>query len=339
MPKQKRVLYCSDARHYYLFAMEPPMSDADAWRCVDDVAATSVDTFVYMVERGDGLFYPSKVGGQFGSDIQPFEQAAYWRAWHNMKSLEARGLDPLTVLVDRAHEKGLDFVASVRLSSYLGLKKQQVADGSFALSPDSEVTGPSQLEGNLAQKSVRDHVTAVFRELITDYHVDGIEMDWAAAPGGMPAPLRADQLEEFGPVLTDWVAELSALAKDAGVILGARIFPTEAQCQEQGFAVREWIQRGLLDYVSPMMYGYFVQDPNLPLGWVVDACIDTECSVYGWIQPFLQDFSGHGGAQDQYPLEMRLIYCPLICVGFSVLICPCLSAKFTDCVVKQVSHS
>ena len=61
MPKQKRVLYCSDARHYYLFAMEPPMSDADAWRCVDDVAATSVDTFVYMVERGDGLFYPSKV--------------------------------------------------------------------------------------------------------------------------------------------------------------------------------------------------------------------------------------------------------------------------------------
>ena len=48
----------------------------------------------------------------------------------------------------------------------------------------------------------------MFRELITDYHVDGIEMDWAAAPGGMPAPLRADQLEEFGPVLTDWVAEL-----------------------------------------------------------------------------------------------------------------------------------
>ena len=44
---------------------------------------------------------PSEVGGQFGSDIQPFEQVAYWRAWHNMKSLEQRGLDPLRVLVDR----------------------------------------------------------------------------------------------------------------------------------------------------------------------------------------------------------------------------------------------
>ena len=23
----------------------------------------------------------------FGADIQPFEQAAYWRTWHNMQSL------------------------------------------------------------------------------------------------------------------------------------------------------------------------------------------------------------------------------------------------------------
>ena len=102
------------------------MALEDAWRPIDDVAGTNVDTFVYMVERGDGLFCelqqgdpqthiipppplkvaaalsdPSEVGGQFGSDIQPFEQVAYWRAWHNMKSLEQRGLDPLRVLVDR----------------------------------------------------------------------------------------------------------------------------------------------------------------------------------------------------------------------------------------------
>ena len=36
--------------------MEPPMALEDAWRPIDDVAGTNVDTFVYMVERGDGLF-------------------------------------------------------------------------------------------------------------------------------------------------------------------------------------------------------------------------------------------------------------------------------------------
>ena len=106
MPKQSRVIYANDARHYCaaapsclslnrlpfvclslmwlsvwgagvvgdwwlgrrpctwggglessdLFAMEPPMTLEDAWRPIDDVAGTNVDTFVYMVERGDGLF-------------------------------------------------------------------------------------------------------------------------------------------------------------------------------------------------------------------------------------------------------------------------------------------
>ena len=32
------------------------MTLVDAWRPIDDVAGTNVDTFVYMVERGDGLF-------------------------------------------------------------------------------------------------------------------------------------------------------------------------------------------------------------------------------------------------------------------------------------------
>ena len=115
--RRRRTIYFNDARHYYLFVFEPPMSLEDAWRPVDEVAGTSVDTFSYGVERGDGLFYPSKVGMRFGADIQPFEQAAYWRLWHNMQSLIDRGLDPLTVLIDRAHEKGMEFFASLRLDA------------------------------------------------------------------------------------------------------------------------------------------------------------------------------------------------------------------------------
>ena len=74
--RQQRTIYFNDARHYYLFAFEPPMALEDAWVPIDEVAGTGVDTFAYGVERGDGLFYPSRVGMMFGSDIQPFEQAA-----------------------------------------------------------------------------------------------------------------------------------------------------------------------------------------------------------------------------------------------------------------------
>ena len=82
--RRRRTIYFNDARHYYLFVFEPPMTLEEAWRPIDEAAGTAVDTFAYGVERGDGLFYPSKVGMRFGEDIQPFRFAGYWRVWHNM---------------------------------------------------------------------------------------------------------------------------------------------------------------------------------------------------------------------------------------------------------------
>ena len=61
--RRKRTLYYNDARHYYLYVFEPPMAIEDAWVPIDEVAGTAVDTFVYGVERGDGLFYPW-IGGR-----------------------------------------------------------------------------------------------------------------------------------------------------------------------------------------------------------------------------------------------------------------------------------
>src|SRR5579872_4080341 len=119
--RKKRIIYFNDARHYYLFVFEPPMKLEDAWHPVDEAAGTTVNTFIYGVERGDGLFYPSKIGMRFGADIRPFEMAAYWRVWENMQSLIDRGLDPLKVLIDRAHAKGMDFFASLRMSAYGGM--------------------------------------------------------------------------------------------------------------------------------------------------------------------------------------------------------------------------
>ncbi|MDP7634221.1 MAG: hypothetical protein QF402_14850, partial [Candidatus Latescibacteria bacterium] len=117
--KRARSIYFNDARHYYLFVHEPPMRLEDAWGPVDEVAGTGVDTFVYGVSRDDGLFYPSRVGKRFGEG-EDLIQAAYWRVWHNMQSLIDGGLDPLTVLIDRAHEKGMEFIASQRMGAFPG---------------------------------------------------------------------------------------------------------------------------------------------------------------------------------------------------------------------------
>ena len=67
------------------------------------MAGTGVTTFVYMVARSDGLFYPSNAGQRWprpAAEPEPYAMAAYWRISSNMRSLEQRGLDPLQILID-----------------------------------------------------------------------------------------------------------------------------------------------------------------------------------------------------------------------------------------------
>ena len=289
--RRKRIGYINDARHYYLFAFEPPMDLRDAWRPVDDVAGTNVDTLIYMVERGDGLFYPSKVGRRFGEDLQPFDSTAYYRAWCNMQSLIDRGLDPLTVLIDRAHEKQMQFIASLRMTSYLGL------DASLKV-PDGR---------GLAHEEVRAHQFAVLRELACDYATDGVELDFALAPGGGPLPLRAEDVAEYTPVLTEWVRDISAMVhnRPGGGTVGVRIYPTEAINARMGYDVRTWIAEGLVDYVVPMMYIYFNLDADMPIDWVVEAAHESDTAVYGMLQPYVKD-EAVGSAERIYPTAAQM---------------------------------
>jgi len=286
--RRRRTIYFNDARHYYLFVFEPPMTLEDAWRPIDEAAGTAVDTFAYGVERGDGLFYPSKVGMRFkyGGDDTEFGLSAYWRAWHNMQSLIDRGLDPLTVLIDRAHDKGMDFIASLRLHSYLNMAP--------ALKVGSGGRGYMHAE-------VRDHQFAVLEELATEYSTEGVELDFVP---GMSAYFTPEDVEEGKPVMTEWVRKVSGMVRSraggAGIV-GARVYPTEAMNLAAGLDVRTWLQEGLLDYVMPMIYAYMVIDTNMPIDWLIEAAHAADTSVY----PLLHPFSREGERAYATPAMMR----------------------------------
>jgi len=277
--RRRRTIYFNDARHYYLFVFEPPMRLIDAWRPIDEVAGTAVDTFVYGVERGDGLFYPSRVGLRFGDGGRPFEHAYQWRSWENVQSLIERGLDPLTVLIDRAHRKGMDFFASLRMGSYR------------AMAPEHALKSGGR---GFAHPEVRAYLSAVLEELATGYGVEGVELDFAAAPGGGPFWLRPEDVAEYTPVMTDFVREVAEMARsrpgEPGQV-GARVYPTEELNLKTGLDVRAWLREGLVDFVVPLMYADFVLDANMPIGWLVDAAHESDVSVYGMLQPYHRDQS------------------------------------------------
>ncbi|MBM3933174.1 MAG: hypothetical protein FJ319_02555 [SAR202 cluster bacterium] len=255
------------------------MKMEDAWRRVDEVANTAVDTFSYCVERGDGIFYPSKVGMRFGDDKRPFKSAITWHAWQSMQSLMDRGLDPLTVLIERAHEKGMDFWADLRLQSFGGMKP------AFKLSNGGR---------GMAHPEVRSHHLDVIRELAADYVVDGVELDFSAAFGQSPYFLRPEDIRSYTPVITGWVAEAAKIVRtrpSLSATIGARVFPTEEMNLAQGLDVRTWLKEGLLDFVIPVMYGYNNLDPDMPIEWLTELGAQHDVAVYGMLQPYMRDES------------------------------------------------
>ncbi len=275
--RKHRTIYFNDARHYYLFVFEPPMRMEDAWVPVDEVAGTSVDTFVYGVSRADGLFYPSHVGLEWGSDRKPFQNAYEWRCWENMQSLIARGLDPLQVLIDRAHEKGMEFFSSLRLGAYGGMN------------PDHSVANGGR---GFVHPEVREHQLAVVEELATRYDAEGIELDFAAGPGGCPLCLKPEEAAEQAHLLTDFVRDASALVRGRPGkpgLVGARVYPTRELNERAGIDVATWLREGFVDFVVPMAYSCFVLDAQMPIDWIVESAHANDISVYGMLQPYYQD--------------------------------------------------
>ena len=273
MPK-RRTIYFDDARHFYLWNFEPPMDLRDAWVPVDQVAGTAVDTFIYGVARNDGLFYDTKASTMFGSNVNTFDSHYAWRAHQCLNSLVERGLSPLKVLIDRAHDKNMEFIASLRLGEYASMPKQW-----------------STREGGQGwvHKEVRDHLMGIVRELATDHPTDGVELDFAAPPGGTAHCLLEEDREEHGHVIPEFLDKAADIIRnrpaDAGVI-GARVYPTEQINLDAGYDVRAWLKDGLVDYVAPLVYAHNLLDADMPIEWLIDAAHDADAAVYPILMPY-----------------------------------------------------
>ncbi len=290
--RRRRTIYFNDARHFYLFVFEPPMTMEDMWRPVEEVAGTGVDTLVYGVARADGLFYPSKAGKSFRSDMDVIDSAIYWKVRHNILSLEERGVDILQALADRAHERGMEFFASFRMGTYEGVG-----------SPEAD---PSAGGRGLADSVARENQLRVFHEIVTQYDLEGLELDFGASPGGMPPVLLDEDVAEYSPALTEHVRRIAEMTHDAGMQVGLRAPCIESVCESQGFDVRAWLKDGLVDYVVPMMYANLRLDPQMPIEWMIEAAHEVDVPVYGILQPFVEvGYPGHGYDEHYTPEMMR----------------------------------
>ena len=101
------ILYYHDGRHSHIYRYEPPMSKSEYQACIDEVVGTSIGAVMFCLGEGRTVLHETRAGELLGHNVEQWDHHVFRRAHQNARQLIDAGNDPLRIVCERAHEKGL----------------------------------------------------------------------------------------------------------------------------------------------------------------------------------------------------------------------------------------
>lgn len=311
-----RIMFYTDGRHTHLYQLEPPLTLEQLRIPVDELLGTMVDTIVLCLGVGVTYLHDTKVGDLWGTieeeqGDRSWSNLVFYRAGENLRQSLQAGYDPLRILAERAHEKGLEFIASLRMNP---AKDYAHTPGTGRLSrfrrnhPELEigefpaVSAASSLGFDYSYKPVRDERLAIITEICERYPVGGFELDMSF-PTYFFKPNEAERKHE---IMTRFIRDVRTLMDKTPnegsrqLVLSAKVPATIESCNKLGIDVITWIREGFLNIVVPCTLDGALIDINLPLEEWVEAAKGTGCKVYGCVTPSVNDDRRVAATADMY---------------------------------------
>ena len=289
--EKPKLIYYHDSRHLLLYRHDPPMSLHQLRQPVDEIIGTAVDTLSYGLGMGQTFTYGTNLGTRFGEMAKEHDRGlVWWRAAENLKQALEAGYDPLKVVVDRAHEKGIRVLGSIRIndngtpesSNYqIGRLKYENPDVMIGEEDPARPYVSTCLD--FARADVREERLAVLEEVCDRYGADGIEIDDYLRVFFKPSEVR-----ENTPILTEWMRSVRDMLDRVGrkrgerLMLAIRARPDEEANLAVGMDVRTWLSEKLVDLLVPFIPSSLL-DTNPFVGPLVEAAHQAGASVYGQI--------------------------------------------------------
>ena len=249
----RRILYVSDPSSIAMNYLPDPATEESIRAWVDQLSEARVDVFIQEAYTQGWTTYWRVEGLEY--DARPQHR--------RFLPLLERGVQPLEVLLDQCHRRGMEFLAGIRINDnhgHVSVEQGVGAGAGFLVDhPEWQIRelppGPyyklsTPLDFTFPQ--VRDYVVGVMGRLVDRFPVDGLELcfrDHRYFPPGK-GPERKH-------LMTDVVARTRAILDEAGrlrrkkLLLGARVFQTLDECRSLGLDVETWISRELIDFVAP----------------------------------------------------------------------------------------
>jgi len=152
----------------------------DVTTIIENCRDAGFNTVIFQVRGNATAFYPSK--------IEP---------WAEQFGFESPGFDPLALACSQAHRQGLELHAWVNvMPAWRGTTPPAHADQIYNTHPEwfwYDQQGRRQpltsfyVSLNPCLPEVRNYITGVFREIVANYDLDGLHMDYIRFPNEPPA--------------------------------------------------------------------------------------------------------------------------------------------------------
>ena len=252
-----------------------------------------LDSFALSVAEPDIMFCRSEAGETVGrrfANLEDIKVSHMRDIAKTIAALEKQGTDSLTVIADRVHEHGVEFLAEMRM----GDTHVCQADPADAFCPQLTIDHPEwiirrsdALPEHIRETAldysfpeVRAHRLAILRELAHRPEVDGVELNFIR----WGKHFVREEAPEKAPIMTGFVGQvIEILAEAAGargrehLALGVRVPSTLDECRDAGLDPRTWVGRGWLDYLAVSDFNY--SDPQIRMEPFAAFTRDTDCAL------------------------------------------------------------
>ena len=292
MNRRHRLIYNDDGGGISMGSTGDPVERLRDW--VDRVLKhIQLDSFALSVAEPDIMFCRSDAGetvGQRFANLQDIQRDHMRRIATTIRALNTQGSDSLTVIADRVHEHGVEFLAEMRMGDTHVVK----VDPHDAFCPQFTIDHPEWIirrsdelpEGvsetalDYSFDQVREHRLAIVRELAYRPEVDGVELNFIR----WGKHFVREEGPEKAPIMTEFVGRihqvLAEAAKSRGrdrLALGVRVPSTIEECRQAGLDPKAWVANGWLDYLAACDYNY--SDPQIPIEQFASFTGGTDCSL------------------------------------------------------------
>ncbi len=300
-----RIMFYHDGRHPLLYMYEPPMQKEECEAAVDELVGTPVEALMFCLGDGRTVLHDTKVGELWGHNVKKWPHLIFRRAHQNALHLIKNGRDPLRLICDRAHAKGLLAYPTLLVqleSGERGGGGYNIRSSDFRLdNKHLEIGARGDLDPNFPgihcadfmHQEVRDERFALISEVLTNYEVDGFELQF----NFWPYYFHPDEVDAGRQIMTEWVERVCEAVKRSGSEreLAISIPSNVEDCMSRGLDPQEWMRQGIVDVlIAQAISRPELRDPNgtsltyeppllADLRFLVEAASGSDCRIHAAI--------------------------------------------------------